>query len=131
MKKILIVLLVITGLAIGAGMYAWNQAKDTFNEVVNTVKGGEIGKPNMENWDKLKKGLSVEQAQELLGSSISYTVTVNDVATTYLIYTYSAGLLASPSDKSHNLEFDNDGKLVKWNEPKVAVVKATVSPTTK
>lgn len=121
MKKILIVFIIVIGVAIGGGMYAWNKAKGVYKEAVNTVKGGEISKPNLENWGKLKKGMTVEEAQELLGNSIIYRFTENEVATTYLIYTHSDGIMSKPSDKSHNLEFDGDGKLVKWNEPKKAV----------
>ncbi|MCH2204678.1 MAG: hypothetical protein MK132_02250 [Lentisphaerales bacterium] len=127
MKKILIVLMIVLAVTIGGGMYAWNKVKGAYKEAVNTVKGGEISKPNLENWGELKKGMTVEEAQELLGNSIIYTFTENEVATTYLIYTHSDGILSQPSDKSHNLEFDSDGKLVKWNEPKVEVKTEIIS----
>lgn len=127
MKKVLLAFVVIFGLFIGGGVYVWNKIKGAATEVVNSVKGGEISEPNMENWAKLKIGMTVDEAQELLGSGIVYTVTSNEVKTTYLIYTFSDGILAAPSDKSHNLEFDNDGKLVKWNEPKQEVKNEVTS----
>ena len=121
MKKVLLAFVVIFGLFIGGGIYVWNKIKGAASEVVNSVKGGEISKPNMANWGKLKKGMTVQEAEDLLGSSIIYTRTENDVKTTYIIYTYSDGILALPSDKSHYLEFDSNEKLVKWREPKEEV----------
>jgi hypothetical protein len=126
MKKVLIVLFVMGLLVVGGGMYAWNKAKSAVGEIVNTVKGGEISKPKMENWGKLKEGLTLDESQKLLGEGVNYTITVNEVATTYLIYTYSDGILGAPSGKGHSLEFDGSGKLVKWTEPTAsASIKVT------
>ena len=119
--------MVISGLFIGGGVYVWNKIKGAATEVVNSVKGGEISEPNMENWAKLKIGMTVDEAQELLGSGIVYTVTSNDEDHLPYIHFFRVKHIDSSIRQKSQSEFDNDGKLVKWNEPKQEVKNEVTS----